>query len=179
MSQQVVVARRAFLGGLAAQTAASQLNAAEPGMKLVIGSDHAGFPMKGPVIKTLQEWGYSVKDCGTYSPDPVDFPDIAQRLCGEILAARAQRGIMVCGTGVGACIAANKIRGIRAALCHDTLCAHQCVEHDNVNVICMGAWVIGPLLANEVLASFLNAKFASSDPDLKRRVKKLDEMERR
>jgi len=148
-------------------------------MKLVIGSDHAGFAMKGPLLQSLQSWGYTVKDCGTYSAAPVDFPDIAQRLCDEILAGRAARGIMVCGTGVGACIAANKVRGIRAALCHDTYCAHQCVEHDNVNVICMGAWIIGPMTANEILAAFLNAKFASSDPDFDRRVKKLEEMEKR
>jgi ribose 5-phosphate isomerase B len=148
-------------------------------MKLAVGSDHAGFPMKGPVIKSLQSWGYTVKDCGTYSPEPVDFPDIARHVCDEIIAGRAQRGIMVCGTGVGACIAANKISGIRAALCHDTFCAHQCVEHDNVNVLCMGAWIIGPMIADEILTAFLNAKFSSSDPDFARRVQKLEEMEKR
>lgn len=86
---------------------------------------------------------------------------------------------MVCGTGVGAAIAANKVRGIRAALCHDTYCAHQCVEHDDVNVLCLGAWIIGPKLAKEVLSAYLNARFASQDPDLKRRVEKLKEMEKR
>ncbi len=178
MSKQIL-ARRTFLGSVAAQAAAAQKPTGAPKMKLAIASDHAGFSMKGPLLQTLQSWGYTVKDCGTHSADPVDFPDIAQRLCDEVLAGRAQRGIMVCGTGVGACIAANKVRGIRAALCHDTYCAHQCVEHDNVNVICMGAWVIGPMTANEVLTSFLNAKFTSSDPDFERRVRKLDEMEKR
>jgi ribose 5-phosphate isomerase B len=173
------VARRSFLGSVAAQAAVAQVHAKTPSMKLVVGSDHAGFMMKGPVIKSLQSWGYTVKDCGTYSPEPVDFPDIAKRVCDEIIAGRAQRGIMVCGTGVGACIAANKTPGIRAALCHDTLCAHQGVEHDNVNVLCIGAWVIGPMIADEILTAFLNATFTSSDPDFQRRVHKLEEMEKR
>lgn len=168
------LARRTFLG-----FAAVPVGAKQQAMKLVVGSDHAGFPMKAPVIKSLQSWGYQVKDCGTFSTAPVDFPDIAKSVCAEITAGRAQRGIMVCGTGVGACIAANKIPGIRAALCQDTLCAHQCVEHDNVNVLCLGAWIVGPLIADEILSTFLNAKFTSSDPDFVRRVHKLEEMDRR
>ena len=145
-------------------------------MKLVIGSDHAGFPMKGPVIELLRSWGHTVNDVGAYSADPVDFPDIAKKVCGEILTGKVQRGVMVCGTGVGAAIAGNKIRGIRAALCHDTFCAHQSVEHDNVNLICMGAWIIGIRLAEEILRSFLSARF-STDEDFRRRVKKLEELE--
>jgi ribose 5-phosphate isomerase B len=166
------LARRHFLGGLAA--------AAVPPTqwKLVVGCDHAGFPLKGSVIQTLKSWGHTVNDIGTYSTATVDFPDIAQKLCAEIQSGRAQRGIMVCGTGVGACIAVNKIQGMRAALCHDTYCAHQCVEHDNVNVVCMGAWIIGPKIADEVLHAFLNARFAIEDPDLKRRVEKLGQMEK-
>jgi ribose 5-phosphate isomerase B len=177
------IVRRRFLGGLAAaQLAASQAHAAAAGppkWKLVVGCDHAGFPLKGPLVKTLQSWGHTVKDIGTYSADPVDFPDIAQKLCAEILSKRSQRGIMVCGSGVGAAIAVNKVRGMRAALCHDTFCAHQCVEHDDVNVLCMGAWVIGPKLAEEVINAYLNARFASEDADLVRRVKKLEEMEKK
>lgn len=177
------LARRSLLGGLAAAPlAVSQARAAvtgPPKWKLVVACDHAGFPLKGPLVKTLQSWGHTVKDVGTYSTDPVDFPDIAQKLCDEILSGRSQRGIMVCGTGVGATIAANKVRGIRAALCHDTYCAHQCVEHDDVNVLCLGAWIIGPKLAEEVLNAYLNARFASEDPDLKRRVEKLKEMEKK
>ena len=169
-----VIRRRAFLSGVAA----SPLAAAAPAMKLAIGCDHAGFPLKGPVIELLHSWGYTVKDCGTYSAAPVDFPDIAQKVTAEVLAGRAERAIMVCGSGIGACIACNKIPGIRAALTHDTYCAHQCVEHDNVNVLCMGAWVIGPKIAEEVLASYLNATFTSSDPDLKRRVEKLEQLEK-
>jgi ribose 5-phosphate isomerase B len=169
------IARRTFLGG----AAAARLSVAAPAkMKLAIGADHAGFPMKDPVVKLLRGWGHTVKDCGTFTPDPVDFPDIARKVCDEVLAGRAQRGILVCGTGVGAAIAGNKVRGIRAALCHDTFSAHQSVEHDDVNLLCMGAWIIGPKLAEEILAAYLNATF-STDPDFRRRVKKLEEMEKR
>jgi len=175
--------RRSFFSGgvqaVAGATAGSALfgkaAAAEP-MKLVIGSDHAGFPMKGPVIELLRSGNHAVNDVGAYSTAPVDFPDIARKVCGEILTGRAQRGIMVCGTGVGAAIAGNKIRGIRAALCHDTFCAHQSVEHDDVNLLCMGAWIIGLRLAEEILRAFLGARF-STDEDFRRRVKKLEELE--
>jgi len=171
------VARRQFLGGLAGAPLAAAA-ATAPKMNLVVGADHAGFPMKGTVVDLLKSWGHPVADMGTFSTEPVDFPDIAQKVCAEVLAGRAQRAVMVCGTGVGACIAANKVPGIRAALCHDTFCAHQSVEHDNVNVLCMGAWVIGPKLAEEVLTAFLHATF-STDPDLRRRVKKLEEMDKK
>ncbi len=171
------IGRRGFLGGLAAAQAA--LAASETRMTFAVGADHAGFPLKGPVIELLRSWNHAVKDCGTNSTAPVDFPDIAARVCDEVLSGRAERGIMVCGTGVGAAIAANKVRGIRAALCHDTFCAHQCVEHDNVNVLCMGAWVIGPKLAEEVLRTFVNARFSSDDPDFQRRLRKVGEMEKR
>jgi ribose 5-phosphate isomerase B len=169
------IGRRPFLGGLAAAPLAAV--PATTGMKLVIGSDHAGFPLKGPLIGVLRSWGHEVKDCGTFTPDPVDFPDIAQRVTSEILGARAQRGILVCGTGVGACIAGNKVRGIRAALCHDTYSAHQCVEHDNVNLLCIGAWIVGQKVAEEVLAAFLKATF-STDEDFRRRVRKLEDLEK-
>jgi ribose 5-phosphate isomerase B len=171
--------RRKFLGGLALAPAAAAQAAAPAKMKLAVGSDHAGFPMKAPVIEALKSWGYTVTDCGTHSTDPVDFPDIAQKVCAEVLAGRAQRAVMVCGTGVGAAVAANKIPGIRAALCHDTYCAHQAVEHDDVNVLCMGAWVIGPKLAEEVMTAYLNARFDTSDPALRRRLDKVAAMEKR
>lgn len=145
-------------------------------MKLVIGSDHAGFPLKGPLVKLLQSWNYSVKDVGSFTPDPVDFPDIALLVADEIISGRAERGIMVCGTGVGAAIACNKIQGIRAALCHDTFSAHQCVEHDNVSVLCVGAQIIGPSVAEEILNNFLNAQF-STEEQFRRRVKKLDQFD--
>jgi ribose 5-phosphate isomerase B len=175
--------RRTFCctGALAAasvtgeSTLASQGVAMQP-MKLVIGSDHAGFPMKAPVIELLRSWGHTVNDVGAYSTTPVDFPDIAKRVATEILTGRVQRSIMVCGTGVGAAIAGNKIKGVRAALCHDTFCAHQCVEHDDVNLLCMGAWIIGIKLAEEILRAFLGARF-STDEDFRRRVRKLEQLE--
>ncbi len=144
--------------------------------KLVIGSDHAGFPLKGPLIRLLKSWNYNVKDVGSFTPDPVDFPDIALLLADEVLSGRADRGIMVCGTGVGAAIACNKIQGIRAALCHDTYSAHQCVEHDNVNVLCIGAQIIGPSVAEEILKNFLDARF-STEEEFRRRVRKLDQFD--
>ena len=176
--------RRTFCRGgvlvAAAGTIAKPANASEvaagESRKLVIGSDHAGFSLKGPVIELLRSWGHTVNDVGTYSAAPVDFPDIARKVCDEILSGRVQRGIMVCGTGVGAAIAGNKVRGIRAALCHDTFCAHQCVEHDDVNLLCVGAWIIGIKLAEEILRAYLNARF-STDEDFRRRVRKLEELE--
>ena len=174
------IRRRAFLGSVAAAplAAAAEPKPGQTKPTIAIGSDHAGFPLKGPVIALLKSWGYTVKDCGTYSEDPVDFPDIAQKVTAEVLAGRAPRGILVCGTGVGACIAGNKVRGIRAALCHDTYSAHQCVEHDDVNLLCVGAWIIGIKVAEEVLRAYLNASF-STDEDFRRRVRKLGEMEKR
>ena len=174
------IRRRAFLGSVAAAplAAATEQKPGQAKPTVAIGSDHAGFPLKGPIIALLKSWGYTVKDCGTYSEDPVDFPDIAQKVTAEVLAGRAPRGILVCGTGVGACIAGNKVRGIRAALCHDTYSAHQCVEHDDVNLLCVGAWIIGIKVAEEVLKAYLNASF-STDEDFRRRVRKLGEMEKR
>jgi len=145
-------------------------------MKLVIGSDHAGFPLKGPLSKVLQSWNYIIKDVGSFNPDPVDFPDIALLLADEIKSGRAERGIMVCGTGIGAAIACNKIQGIRAAVCHDTYSAHQCIEHDNANVLCLGAQIIGPSVAEEILSNFVKAKF-STEEQFRRRVQKLDQFD--
>lgn len=145
-------------------------------MNLVVGSDHAGFPLKGPVIDFLRAQGHAVTDAGTHSADPVDFPDIARLVCGAVTSGAAQRGVLVCGTGVGACIAANKIAGIRAALCHDTYSAHQSVEHDDVNVLCVGAWIIGIRLIEEVLQSFLAAEFSTAE-EFRRRVQKLAVLE--
>ncbi len=146
--------------------------------RLVVGGDHAGFPLKGPVIAALRDWGHVVIDVGTHSTEPVDFPDIAEEVCKRVLSGEAERGIMVCGTGVGAAIAANKYPGIRAALCHDTYSAHQSVEHDDVNVLCMGAQIVGERLAFELLASFLDAEH-SEEEHFRRRVAKLGELERR
>ncbi|HZG69668.1 MAG TPA: ribose 5-phosphate isomerase B [Herpetosiphonaceae bacterium] len=141
-------------------------------MKLVIGGDHAGFPLKGPVVDFLRMEGHEVEDVGTHSAEPVDFPDIARLVCDRVRGGAAERAIMVCGTGVGACIAANKFPGIRAALCHDTFSAHQCVEHDDVNVLCIGAWIVGIRVAEEILRAFLAAEFSTAE-EFRRRVHKL------
>jgi ribose 5-phosphate isomerase B len=145
-------------------------------MKLAIGGDHAGFPLKGPLVDFLSAQGHTVEDFGTHSAEPVDFPDIARLVCEAVRSGTAERGIMVCGTGVGACIAANKIPGIRAALCHDTYSAHQCVEHDDVNVLCIGGWIVGVRVAEELLLAFLKAEF-STDEEFRRRVQKLAVLE--
>jgi ribose 5-phosphate isomerase B len=147
-------------------------------MRLVVGGDHAGFPLKGPVVDTLRSWGYEVVDVGTDNPNPVDFPDIAELVCDAVRRGEAERGIMVCGTGVGASIAANKFRGIRAALCHDVYSAHQSVEHDDVNVLCIGAQIVGDRLAFDLLRAFLEAEY-SPDEEYRQRVAKLIELENR
>jgi ribose 5-phosphate isomerase B len=147
-------------------------------LTLAVGGDHAGFILKGPLIEFLKKEGHIVEDCGSYDPNPVDFPDITRMVCERVKDGRADRGILVCGTGVGAGIAANKIPGIRAAVCHDIYSAHQCVEHDDVNVACVGAQVVGANIAQECLTAFLAASF-STEPEFRRRVMKLGEMERR
>ena len=145
-------------------------------MRIVLGSDHAGFPMKQAIIAHIRALGHELADVGSFTPDPVDFPDVAKALTARILGGEAERGLMVCGTGVGASIAANKVRGIRAAVCHDVHSAHQCVEHDDVNVMCLGAQIVGAWLACDLVTAFLSAQF-SSDEDFRRRVAKLHEMD--
>ena len=146
-------------------------------MKIAIGGDHAGFPLKGPVIDQLNEWGHEVTDHGTHSTEPVDFPDIAHKVCQQIRSGEAERGILVCGTGIGAAIAGNKYPGIRAALCHDHYSAHQCVEHDNANLLCIGAQIVGDRVAFEIVSTFLAAQFSTAE-HFRRRVQKLHDLER-
>lgn len=146
-------------------------------MRIVIGSDHAGWSLKAAVVDHIKLRGHDVIDVGGFSDTPVDFPDIAQMVTAEVLTGNAQRGIMVCGTGVGASIAANKIRGIRAAVCHDVHSAHQSVEHDDVNVMCLGAQIVGAWLATDLIDAFLSAEF-STDADFRRRVEKLNALEK-
>ena len=143
---------------------------------IVIGSDHAGFPLKKEVIDTIRELGFDIIDVGSYDDQPVDFPDIGRALCKAIIDSRAIRGLMVCGTGVGAAIAANKVKGIRAAVCHDVHSAHQSVEHDNVNVMCIGAKIVGAWLARDLIQSFLLAEFNATEDHI-RRVEKLSGLE--
>ena len=147
-------------------------------MRIVIGADHAGFALKGPVVRALREWGHEVEDVGTHTGERVDFPDVARLVCDPIREGRADRGVMVCGTGIGACMAANKIPGIRAALCHDVYSAHQSVEHDDANVLCLGAQIVGDQLALDLLKTYLAAEM-STDEYFRGRLVKLAEMERR
>lgn len=146
-------------------------------MKIAIGSDHAGFELKQKLVKDIGLLGHELKDFGSYTPDPVDFPVIAKKVGNAVLTGNAQRGIMFCGTGIGAAIACNKIRGLRAAVCHDIYSAHQCVEHDDVQILCLGGQVIGHTAAFELIRQFLNATFSES-PEFRRRVAMLDEMDR-
>jgi ribose 5-phosphate isomerase B len=145
-------------------------------MRLVIGSDHAGWSLKKAVIDHVRSLGHEVVDVGSHDENPVDFPDIARAVARKITSGKVARGIMVCGTGVGASIAANKMRGIRAAVCHDVHSAHQSVEHDDVNVMCIGAQIVGAWLAQDLISSFLAAEF-STDEDFRRRVQKLHEID--
>ena len=146
-------------------------------MRLVIGSDHAGWPLKQTVIDHIKSLGHEVVDVGSYDDKPVDFPDIARAVAQKVTSGEAARGIMVCGTGVGASIAANKMKGIRAAVCHDVHSAHQSVEHDDVNVMCIGAQIVGPWLAADLVTAYLQARFESEDADFRRRVEKLHAMD--
>ncbi|MEZ2391775.1 RpiB/LacA/LacB family sugar-phosphate isomerase [bacterium RCC_150] len=146
-------------------------------MKIALANDHAGFALKGAVVQSLRDAGHEVLDVGTQDDAPVDFPIVTQRVTSLVLSGDAERGVLVCGTGVGACIAANKVVGIRAAVIHDSYSAAQSVEHDDVNVACLGAWIIGPKMAHLALDGFLSARF-STDADFRRRVGQLAEMER-
>jgi ribose 5-phosphate isomerase B len=147
-------------------------------MVIAFGNDHAGFPLRDVVKTHIERQGHRVVDHGTHTADPVDFPDIVALVCGSIREGVAQRGVLVCGTGVGACIAANKTPTIRAAVCHDIYSSHQCVEHDDVNVLCVGAQVIGPDVAKALVTSFLEARF-STEEHFRRRVRKLHDLELR
>lgn len=128
-------------------------------MKIALACDHAGFPLKQTVLQVLQELHHTVLDCGTNSCERVDYPDFALSAAQKVTSAQAQRAILICGSGVGMCIAANKIKGIRASVCHDAYSARQAVEHDNLNVLCLGARIIGPALAEDIVRQFLGATF--------------------
>ncbi|MFN7115298.1 MAG: ribose 5-phosphate isomerase B [Saprospiraceae bacterium] len=132
-------------------------------MKIAFASDHAGFEYKRLLVKELQEAGYTILDLGTHSESPSDYPDHAADIARSIQSGQAERGILVCGSGVGVSVAANKFKGIRAGVCHDTYSAHQAVEHDDVNVLCIGERVVGIALAREIIQSFLNAHFTKED----------------
>jgi len=147
-------------------------------MRLVLGSDHAGFELKQRLVTDLRNWGQDVRDVGTNDATPVDYPDYAEAVGAVVTQAQAERGILICGSGVGAVVAANKLRGIRAGLCHDTYSAHQGVEHDDMNVLVLGARVIGYELARELAHSFVNARFEGAERH-RRRLDKIAAIENR
>src|SRR5580698_8338977 len=145
-------------------------------MNLVIGSDHAGLDLKKTLIGHLESGGHRVTDVGTYTTDPVDYPDYAEKVGRSILRGESEKGILICGSGVGASVAANKLPGIRAGLCHDVYSAHQGVEHDNINVLVLGSRVIGVALAHDLVQVFMGAKFSNEERHVRRlgKVKALE-----
>ena len=140
-------------------------------MRIVLGADHRGYELKDEIAAALKRDGHEVLDVGTNSADSVDYPDYARAVGEAIVDGRAERGIIVCGSGVGASIAANKVRGVRAAMCHDTYSARQGVEHDDMNVLCLGARVIGDELARELTRAFLAARFSGEERHQRRVAK--------
>lgn len=145
-------------------------------MKLAVGADHAGYQMKDELAALLRDLGHEVVDFGTNSPEPVDYPDIALKVARAVAKGEAERGLLVCGTGIGTSIVANKVPGVRAALCHDTFSARVTREHNNSNILCLGARVIGPSLAAEILKTWLGANFSSGGRH-ERRVRRIGEIE--
>jgi ribose 5-phosphate isomerase B len=149
-------------------------------MKIAIATDHAGYPLKATLIEHAQALGHEVIDLGTHDLTAVDYPDFAAAAGRALQRGEADRAIVACGSGVGACISANKLRGVYAGVCHDTYSAHQAVEHDDMNMLCLGARIIGPEPAREIVASFLGARYLGNDPGQERhhrRVSKIRALE--
>jgi ribose 5-phosphate isomerase B len=149
-------------------------------MKVAVGCDHAGFPLKDVVVDSVRAAGHEVLDVGTYSAEAVDFPDFTKKVGEKIQSGEAERGVLICGSGIGAAIAANKMRGVYASICHDTYSAAQGVMHDAMNVLCLGGRVIGPELVKVLVSAFLGARYIGNDQGgerLARRVAKIRAME--
>jgi ribose 5-phosphate isomerase B len=148
-------------------------------MNVAVGTDHGGYALKAPIIDAIEAAGHSVIDCGAFELDQADdYPDFAAAVALAVAGGRAQRGVLICGSGVGASVAANKVPGVRSALCHDTFSAHQGVEDDDMNVIALGARVIGPSLAVELVRTFLTAQFSGAERH-RRRLEKVKRLETR
>src|SRR5579883_1926163 len=145
-------------------------------MKIAVACDHAGFVLKRRVIEELRSEGHEFIDLGTDSADPVDYPDYSRAVAHAVLSGAAERAVLICGSGAGACVAANKFRGIRAATCHDSFSAHQAVEDDDVNVLCLGARIIGPEVAVELVRGYMHARFSGLERH-RRRVDKVASFE--
>jgi ribose 5-phosphate isomerase B len=143
-------------------------------MAIAVAADHGGFHLKTLLVEFLKKLGHEVMDLGTYSDEPVDYPDYARAVSQQILLKKAERGILICGSGVGACVAANKFPGIRAAICHDTFSAHQGVEDDDLNVLCLGARVVGPALAKDIVRVWISASFSGAERHRRRLAKALE-----
>jgi ribose 5-phosphate isomerase B len=145
-------------------------------MKIVIGSDHAGFQLKVATGELLRSLGHDVLDVGAFDEKPSDYPDFAEKVGRAVLDGKSERGVLICGSGVGASVAANKLPGIRAGMCHDTYSAHQGVEHDDINVLVLGSRVIGVALAHDLVLAFLGAKFTNEERHVRRlgKVKALE-----
>ena len=140
-------------------------------MKIVVGSDHAGFLLKQEVAESLRKEGHEVVDVGTSSTAPVDYPDFAEAVGVAVREGRGERGVLICGSGVGAAVAANKLPGVRAAICHDTYSAHQGVEHDDMNVLVLGGRIVGPALAHELVRAFVAARYSGEERHARRLAK--------
>ncbi len=147
-------------------------------MKIATASDHAAFTLKQDIVQYLSRLSHEVLDLGAYSAEPSNYPDSAEAVGKSIMASTVERGILVCGSGVGVCVAANKMPGIRAAICHDTYSAHQGVEHDEMNVLVLGSRIVGSALAFDIVQAFLSAKFQPFEQRFVRRLKKLKDIER-
>jgi len=148
-------------------------------VRIAVGADHAGFALKQEVAASLRKQGHEVVDVGTDSTAPVDYPDFAEKVSLAVRDGQAERAVLICGSGVGASVAANKIKGIRAAICHDVYSAHQGVEHDDMNVLCLGSRIVGAAVAEEATLAFVAATFNTTEPRYARRLEKVREMERR
>jgi ribose 5-phosphate isomerase B len=147
-------------------------------MNIAVSCDHAGFPYKAAIMQQIRDLGHSVLEMGANSTDPVDYPDITEPAARAIQSGQADRAVIVCGSGVGVTVAANKYKGVRACVCHDAYSAHQGVEHDNQNVLCLGARIVGIELARELVSAFLSAEFSSQERH-HRRYEKVEMLERR
>jgi len=140
-------------------------------VRIVVGSDHGGYSLKHDVVAALRQDGHDVLDVGTDSIEPVDYPDFAEFVGGAVIDGRAERGVLICGSGVGACVAANKLPGIRAAICHDSYSAHQGVEHDNMNILVLGGRIVGSALAHDLVRVFVAARYTAEERHARRLAK--------
>ena len=140
-------------------------------MRIVVGSDHGGYALKQDIADGLRKDGHDVLDVGTDSPEPVDYPDYAEKVGAAVIDGRAERAVLICGSGVGACVAVNKLPGVRAAICHDSYSAHQGVEHDDMNVLVLGGRIVGPALARDLVRAFVGARYTAEERHARRLAK--------